>query len=94
MPRFLIRPRGGECTAVWNGLDTDEVDLVALFRQLWKGRVTILLMATLATSLAVAYALWVPPGLSCAGSHSTWRAGQSRNLSQDRCRLSQLSRLR
>lgn len=42
-------------------LDTDEIDLLVLFHQLWKGRVTILLTAALATSLAAAYALWSSP---------------------------------
>lgn len=58
---FFIKAKGRR---VHNGLErlsADEIDLVVFFRQLWKGRVTILLMATLATSLAVAYALWAPP---------------------------------
>ncbi|WP_155268704.1 Wzz/FepE/Etk N-terminal domain-containing protein [Stutzerimonas decontaminans] len=41
-------------------LESDEIDLLELFRQCWKDRVIILLAAALATIVAVAYALWTP----------------------------------
>ncbi len=41
-------------------LESDEIDLLEIFRQCWKDRVIILLAAALATIVAVAYALWTP----------------------------------